>query len=381
MRSNLLILLLAPLLLSSCSQKEEDYESLLTPLFTPEYATGFAIYGLEGRESTIIRVTNPWQGASGVVMDTFVQRNAERPPEGFTGQVVKADPDRLVAMSTTNVGMLEYLGEEKRVVAVSGLQFVFNDYLTDPANGVVDLGEQIEYERLARLQPDLVFCYGVSDAQQMMTDKLSELGIPYIYCGAYLETSALGKSEWLVMYAELLDKREEGIQGFAAIVSDYTACKALTADITPDNRPKVMLNTPYNDAWVLPAKNSVTASLIRNAGGNPFTGKSERGDVTNIGMEEAFTKLREADYWIGLGQMTKHFSDLPEAIRVHSKEIKAVQLDHLYNNNGRLTPGGGSAYYQEGIVRPDLILRDLIEILHPELQEHEIYFYRHVPID
>lgn len=367
-------------LLFACGKESKSYEELLTPLYTPEYATGFTIYSIEGQESTIIRITNPWQGASGVVMDTYVERNGEKAPEGFTGQVVKAGAERLVALSTTHVGMLEYLGYERRVVGVSGLQYLINDYLTDPKNGVVDLGEHIQFETLVGLHPDVVFCYGVSDAETLMTDKLEELGIPYIYSGAYLEPSALGKSEWVIMFAEILDQREKGISGFQQIVSNYQKALAIAANVPEEERPRVMLNTPFNDVWVLPATQSVTASLIRDAGAIPETGEKEAGDVSHIGMEEALEKLSKADYWIGLGMATS-YKELPEVLRTHAKEIRPIQLDHLYNNNAIISEAGGTAYYQEGIVRPDLILKDLIEIFHPELQEHTLYFYRHIAVE
>lgn len=367
-------------LLFACGKESKSYEELLTPLYTPEYATGFTIYSIEGQESTIIRITNPWQGASGVVMDTYVERNGEKVPEGFTGQVVKAGAERLVALSTTHVGMLEYLGYERRVVGVSGLQYLINDYLTDPKNGVVDLGEHIQFETLVGLRPDVVFCYGVYDAETLMTDKLEELGIPYIYSGAYLEPSALGKSEWVIMFAEILDQREKGISGFQQIVTNYQEALSIAANVPEEERPRVMLNTPFNDVWVLPATQSVTASLIRDAGAIPETGEKEAGDVSHIGMEEALEKLSKADYWIGLGMATS-FKELPEVLLTHAKEIRPIQLDHLYNNNAIISEAGGTAYYQEGIVRPDLILKDLIEIFHPELQEHTLYFYRHIAVE
>lgn len=376
-----LFLPLITLMLFGCQYNEEGYEELLVPLYTPEYAKGFTIYGIEGQESTLIRVSNPWEGAKGVVMDTFVARSGEKPPRGFEGQVVEADAQRLVTLSTTHIGMLEYLGEERRIVGVSGLQYVFNEYLTDPRNGVKDVGMPIQYETLVGLQPDLLFCYGVSDAEQMMTDKLEELQIPYIYVAAYLEHTALGKSEWLVLFAELLDLREEGIKGFEQIETNYREALALTADIPQEERPVVMLNMPFNDAWVLPAEESVTASLMRDAGAVPQTGDKVAGDVSYIGMEEAVTRLSQSQYWVGLGQMTTRFSDLPEALRQHAMETPPVQQGHLYNNNALMTEGGGSAYYQEGTVRPDLILRDLIEIFHPELQEHQLHFYRPIPIE
>lgn len=365
--------------LVSCTKKDQNYEELLLPSYTPEYATGFVIYGLEGYKSSIIRITNPWQGAKDVVMDTFIQRNDEEPPAGFVGQVVGAGAERIVALSTTNIGMLEYLGEVERIVGVSGLKYVFSDYLTDPANGIKDLGENIQYETLVSLRPDVIFCYGVADAQQTMTDKLEELKVPYMYVGAYLEEHPLGKSEWLMIFAEVLDMHDEAIPLFQKIVDDYSVVRALAEGVPIEERPKVMLNMPFNDAWVLPSSQSTTAQLIRDAGAVPFTGSDERGIVKNIGMEEAFTLLAEADYWVGLGQAIR-YQDIPQSIRVHADKVKPIRENRLYNSNAIRTEGGGSAYFQEGIVRPDLLLRDLVEIFHPELQEHTLYFYHQIEV-
>lgn len=36
----------------------------------------------------------------------------------------------------------------------------------------------------------------------------------------------------------------------------------------------------------------------------------------------------------------------------------------------------GNDYYESGIVRPDLLLRDLVRIFHPELVEEEFVYYK-----
>ena len=38
---------------------------------------------------------------------------------------------------------------------------------------------------------------------------------------------------------------------------------------------------------------------------------------------------------------------------------------------------GGVTYYEEASMRPDLVLKDLVKILHPDLQlDHELYFFK-----
>lgn len=104
---------------------------------------------------------------------------------------------------------------------------------------------------------------------------------------------------------------------------NYQEALAIAANVPEEERPRVMLNTPFNDVWVLPATQSVTASLIRDAGAIPETGEKEAGDVSHIGMEEALEKLSKADYWIGLGMATS-YKELPEVLRTHAKEIRPI---------------------------------------------------------
>jgi iron complex transport system substrate-binding protein len=40
---------------------------------------------------------------------------------------------------------------------------------------------------------------------------------------------------------------------------------------------------------------------------------------------------------------------------------------------------GGNDYWESGIVHPDVILADLVKILHPDLlPDHELYYYQHI---
>ena len=74
-------------------------------VYIPTYATGFRIVGAEGKQSTIIRVTNPWQSANDVETMLFIARGGEKAPDGFRGQVLQGDAQRVVCMSSTHIAM------------------------------------------------------------------------------------------------------------------------------------------------------------------------------------------------------------------------------------------------------------------------------------
>ncbi|MBO7764166.1 MAG: iron ABC transporter substrate-binding protein, partial [Bacteroidales bacterium] len=123
------ILLSLALFLSSCAGREADLDNFNVEIYTPEYAQGFSILGAEGAQSTVLRIINPWQGADNITFDVFLARNGEKAPKGFNGQVINGDAERIVCMSSTYVAMLESISEVERVVGVSGVNFVTNQYV------------------------------------------------------------------------------------------------------------------------------------------------------------------------------------------------------------------------------------------------------------
>lgn len=371
----LLLTLFGFLLLGGCKSKNGTSIAAFTKsVYTPEYAAGFEIAGADDSQSTIIRIFNPWQGANDVEMLYFIARNGERPPRDFDGVTIPAGARRIVCMSSSYIAMLEALGQTERVVGVSGIDFISNSYVTANRANIKDVGSEINYEVLAGLAPDLVLLYGIGDSQSTVTDKLKELNIPYMYMGEYLEESPLGKAEWLMAIAEVTDCREAGGKVFEAIPQRYHALKQLTAGV--EKRPTVMLNTPWNDSWVMPSVKSYVAQLIEDAGGDYIYKKNTSNSSLPIGLETAYGLIREADVWLNVGMATT-LGEL-KAMNPQFTDAKAIREDKVYNNNLRLTAGGGNDYWESAVVHPDIVLRDLIRIFHPELVSDDLYYYRHL---
>ena len=349
------ITLLCLLFLASCiTRNKTSLEAFNQDVYTPEYASGFKILGAENAASTLIQITNPWQGANDVTMSYFVTRNGEQAPAGFNGPVIPAGAKQIVCMSSSYVAMLDELGEVNRIVGVSGIDYIANPYILAHKDSIKDMGPEMNYELLIGLKPDVVLLYGIGDAQTAVTDKLKELSIPYLYMGEYLEESPLGKAEWMIVLSELTDKREKGIEIFREIPQRYYALKALTDSVS--QRPTVM------------------ARLIADAGAEYIYKENSSNSSTPIGLETAYGLIQKADYWINVGSATT----LEELKAVNPKfaDAKAVNEKTVYNNNLRLTPTGGNDYWESAVVRPDVVLRDLIHIFHPELVSDSLYYYR-----
>lgn len=360
----------------------------LEPIYTPEYADGFALYRA-GQNSTILKVTDPWQGADDVNMHLFLSRNGEQPPAGFDGVVVEAPLKKVVCMSTSYIAYLDAVGETDAVCGVSGIRYVTNPRIRSRyyLGEIRDVGYDayMNYELLANLAPDLVLIYGISGENTQLTGKLRELGIKYIYIGDYVEQNPLGKSEWMVAFGEMFNKRERGQKVFNSIRDRYNETKSLVADyvdfladITSTGaakKPVVMLNAPYRDTWYVPGDLSYIVRLITDAGAEYACAGQDNEQSRPISGESAYVLASQADIWLNPGQAFN--MDDVKAQNPKFADIPPVLNNKVYNCNARLTPEGGSDFWESGAVRPDIVLRDLVKIVHPELmQTHKLYYFR-----
>lgn len=370
-----LSLCLLIVLLAACNgKKTASISDFSNQLYTPEYASGFSIKGADGYESSIITVTNPWQGADSITTQLFIARGGESAPEGFTGQVLEGDASRIVAMSSTHIAMLDAVGEAGRVVGVSGIDYISNPVISANRDSIGDVGYEgnINYELLISLDPDLVLLYGVNGASSM-EGKLNELGIPFMYVGDYLEESPLGKAEWMVALSEVVGKRTEGEQVFGGIPVRYNDLKKRVADTVLD-APSVILNTPYGDSWFMPSTESYVARLVKDAGGDYIYKKNTGNASLPIDLEEAYKLTSEADMWLNVG-MANSLDELRTSCPKFS-DTRCFRNGSVWNNNLKTNVAGGNDYYESAVVNPDILLRDLVKIFHPELVEEDFVYYK-----
>lgn len=345
-------------------------------IYTPAYASGFDIRGTEHGPSTLITVRNPWQGAESVVQHLLLLRAGAQVPEGFEGQAVNAPVHRVVCMSSSHVAMFDALGQVHRIAGVSGIDYISNNYIREyhSCGEIFDVGydTNINFELMATIRPDLVLLYGVTGENPLITGKLRELGIPYIYIGDYMEQSPLGKAEWLMAVAELCDNRGAGDKLFTQIATRYNALKSNVSATT--SRPRVMLNTPYRDTWFMPSVQSHMVRLIEDAGGAYIYTKNHAATSVAVDLEEAYMLANSADVWINVGPS----NTLAELTAQNPKfaAIPVVRRHNVWNNNRRQTPAGGSDFWESGVVRPDQVLSDLQSILRNPDTDTTYYYKR-----
>ncbi len=373
MRSCSVILFLA-LIMVACGNRQENINEFVSDVYTPVYARGFSISGAEGKRSTLLTVSNPWQGADSVVVSLFISRDGEPVPDGFEGQVIYGDAARVITMSSTQIAMLDAIGESRKVVGVSGLGFISSPGIRSRRDSIGDVGydSNFNYELIMSLDPDIVLLYGVNGASPVES-KLRELDIPFIYIGDYLESSPLGKAEWMVALAEIVGRRDDGEKHFKEIAQSYNSLKELVSNAVEDV-PKVMLNAPYGDTWFMPAEDNYSVQLIRDAGGEYIYGRNRSGISVPIDIEEAYMLCSDAAIWLNPGSAGT-LAELAVACPKFT-DTDCFRSGHIFNNTRRSTSGGGNDYYESGVVNPDMVLRDLVKIFHPGLVHEEFVYHK-----
>ncbi len=130
---------------------------------------------------------------------------------------------------------------------------------------------------------------------------------------------------------------------------------------------------PWNGAWHVPGGNSFVASFFKDAGANYlWKDNKEQGSYSKskeVILDEAF----ETEFWLNLNSYST--IDAVVAYDDKFKNFAALKNNKLFNNNKRLNVKGGNDYWESGVVNPNIVLKDLIEIFHPEILDHELYYY------
>jgi iron complex transport system substrate-binding protein len=341
-------------------------------VYNPRYAKGFSLRGLG--DTLILKVSNPWQFASEMEFNYILTPNAS--PDALNE--IKTPVTKAVCMSTTHVAFISALDKTSCISGISGLKHVSDSAVIARGsdNKIVDVGydTNLSYELIYSLAPDVVFAYGVQGEFSAVEKKLNELGIKVVYIGEYMEDSPLGKAEWIVAMSAFFDDRQHAEEIFGQMESNYVNTANLLDNI--ESRPKVMFNVPFADTWYLPGTESYMVKFVNDAGAEYIYPDNKGRNSHPMSIEKAFDIAQNADFWL-IGNNAKSLDDLKKT-DPRMTDIPAFRNKKIYNSNLRANDYGDD-FWESGIVKPDIILKDLIRIFHPNLlPEHDSYYYRHL---
>jgi len=363
------------LLLVSCkNEKTPPSPSVEGNPLEVSYAKGFSItdYG----DYKVIEVSNPWPDAGKIFRYALVKDQANFEAGERFDAVVQVPVQNLIVTSTTHIPSLDMLGETDKLIAFPNLSYISSEHTRQRiAEGkLTDIGnnESINTENVIDLQPDVMIGFAVTGNNKTY-ETLQRAGIQIVFNGDWTENHPLGKAEWIKFFGAFFDKNEVAAQLFSEIETEYTTVKELAQ--TADNTPTVLSGALWKDIWYLPEGKSWGAQFIADANGAYLWAESEGTGSIALNVETVLDRAQHADFWIGPGQFTA-YSQLADAHKAYT-QLDAYKNKTAYSFSSLKGETGGIIYYELAPNRPDLVLKDLVKILHPELlPEHEFYFFR-----
>lgn len=333
-----------------------------------------------------IQVLNPWRGARVTFTYILIPRGGT-PPENIPSDamVVEIPLERVVLGSTTVITFFPMLGVEDSLVGFSGLKLVNTPEVVEligqgKIQEVSAAGEgmtrQLNLEMLFVLQPDLVMVHGTGIPQFDTHPKLLEAGFNTGVAGNYMESSPLGRAEWIKFVAAFFNKERKAEELFSRMEARYQAQAEAVRGLK--ERPTVFCGIPLQSTWYMPGGSGYIATFLRDAGADYLWSEDDTRGNMALSVENVLERAKDADVWINPGAA----GTMDELLGVDERFslFRAFQRGRVYNNNARISPGGGNDYWETGVGRPDLVLADLIRIFHPHLApSHELHWHQRLP--
>ena len=314
---------------------------------------------------TDVAVTNPWDTTRLLHRYLLVPRNEKLPAHLPQGTVVRTPLDNSLVYSSVHASALDLLGALDCIGGVCDLAYIKTPALLDRARRgkLVDAGNSMnpDIERVMALSPDAIL---LSPFENAGYGRIGKMGIPIIECADYLETSPLGRAEWIKLLGLLYGKEAEADSLFFQIEQNYNALKAQTKTFVP--RPMVISELKSGSAWYMPGGKSYMARLFADAGGAyPWSDNSESGSIP-LAFETVFDRAGEADIWLiksfNVGQLS--YQALQKEYAPYAR-FKAFREHRIYGCNT-----AECNYYEETPFRPDLLLQELAALFHPDRFPH-----------
>jgi iron complex transport system substrate-binding protein len=347
-----------------------------------QYAGGFTLEQRQGYR--ILRVLTPWRDARISFSYALVPRGAKHPILEPGVVLVETPVRRIVLASTTFVVYFAMLGIEDSIAGISGCRMVntpsvaarIQDGRIQEVGDGSGSAEGLNMERLLSLQPDLVMTFATGISQYDLHDRLREKDFKVAINSEYMETTPLGRTEWIKFIAAFFDKEDEAERLFADTAIRYANLTAMTRDVA--QKPKVFCGSNYRGTWHMPGGNSYVARFLRDAGA-AYLWEEDRGTgSTPLNIEAVLSRARHADYWLNPGVHRSREEIAAEDERY--SVFPAFRAGRVYSDNAKMDAAGGNDIWETGVAYPDIVLADLISIFHPEiLQDHRRTWYWQLP--
>ncbi len=333
------------------------------------YAHGFAIDYF--RHYSRLTVYNPWKKGDISAVYYLIPHPGVATPDPKSTIVVPLHS--MAATSCTHVAFLEALHELSTLKGMASPQLVYSGAFRqlDAEGKILDLGDpfHLNVEKTMELQPQMVM---MTNYNQVNTaaDQLVQAGIPVVFNDEWMESTPLGRAEWIKFVAVFYNKEKLADSLFQNMTIRYLALKQLARQAS--THPSILVGNSFKGTWYMPSGTGFMGHLLADAQCSYYFCNDTTIGSIPVNFEQALQYFRNATIWLNCSALNLTALQNSDS---RYRLFKSFQNQQVYSLNGRVTPNGGNDFWEGGVVHPDVLLRDYIRVLHPELLSNQPLVY------
>lgn len=244
---------------------------------------------------------------------------------------------------------------------------------SDTDKVIIDCGSsmQPDMERIIALKPEGLFISPFENSGGY--GKFDKLNIPIIETADYMETSPLGRAEWMKFYGLLFMSEERSDSLFSSIEKEYLALKAEAAKL-PQGL-SILTERKMGSVWYVPGGKSTMGILLKDANAKYIFADDTHSGSLAYGPERILSKGTQVDVWAFkyFGGKALSKNDLLAEYEGY-KVLKAFNSNSIYQVDTSTQP-----YFELTSFHPEILLREFIILAHPKATQFgKLRFYQHL---
>ena len=295
-----------------------------------KYSSLLTIVQQEGY--TDVTVSNPWKPGKTLHRYLLVPKDAQMPDGLPDGTIIRTPIQRAAVFTTVHCSLLTQFGVGESIVAVADSKYIKIPYVHQQIQKglIADCGNGLNpvVEKIMDVKPD---------------------------------TSPLARAEWMRFYGLLYGRAEMADSLFAEVDQRYTALKQQAAKAGQGR--SVLIDKLVGSVWYVPGGRSTIGQMVQDAGGQYYWANDDHSGSLSLPFESVLEHSGEAQVWL-LRYSSDHAMTLSELLgeQPYYNQLTAYRTGEVYGCNVEQ-----SLFYEQSPFRPDYLLSDFIQILHPDI--------------
>ncbi|WP_298454387.1 ABC transporter substrate-binding protein [uncultured Prevotella sp.] len=372
-QSNITLLLFSMLItLASCrgNSTEASYSGDTIRL---KYAKQLQIIKCE--DYTVVTLNDPWKQGKTLHTYILVPSDKKLPSNLPQGTIVRTPLQRAVITTSVHCGLIMSFGKHNNIKGVCDVKYINIPWIQQQCKDkkIADCGNGITptLEKIIEINADAILISPFQNSGGY--GRLNEWKKPIIETADYMETSALGRAEWMKFYGMLFGAEKQADSIFNDVETKYNHLKQIAK--ASKTKHSVIIDKINSSVWYVPGGKSTIGQIIADANASyPFSDEKSSGSLA-LPFESVLEKAGNSDIWLiryNSPQKATYKSLLTE--NSGYAQFKAFKENMVFGCNTY-----SNTFYEDTPFHPDVLLRDIIIITHPEITTlGETKYFEHI---